>query len=112
MRKNIDKLINLLSAHPDAEVIAMVEHEVVWDDSYSRWIGSIGSAWVDQYYWVDDRVYLKSKDVDELKEDYIDRVYDDYKHECFTDDDWDKLASEYIEGLEWTEAIVVNIDTY
>lgn len=112
MNTNIKKLVELITKHPDREVIAMVDHEVVWDDGYSRWIGRIGDVRIDEYYWTDFDIYFKSKNTEELKEDYLDMAYDNYKHECFTDDDWDRLGDEYIDGLEWIEAIVVNIDTH
>lgn len=35
--ENIQKLITLAADHPELPIIAMVDGEVVGDDSYSRW---------------------------------------------------------------------------
>ena len=75
MNKNILILAELVSKYPDMEVIAMVDSNVVLDDEYTRWIGSIGGVRLEEYYWRDERIYFKSADKEDLKEDYLNDIF-------------------------------------
>lgn len=110
MDKNILILAELVSKYPDVEVIAMVDSDVVLDDEYARWIGSIGDVRLEEYYWRDERIYFKSADEEDLKEDYLNDIF--YENENSTDEELEKLGDEYLDSVKWTKAIVVNIDTY
>lgn len=110
MNKNILILAELVSKYPDMEVIAMVDSNVVLDDEYTRWIGSIGGVRLEEYYWRDERIYFKSADEEDLKEDYLNDIF--YENENSTDEELEKLGDEYLDSVKWTKAIVVNIDTY
>ena len=67
--ENIQKLITLATEHPELPIIAMVDGEIVGDDSYHRWVGYFGSVELGEYVLYDDRFI---DDREEFKEKYYD----------------------------------------
>lgn len=67
--ENIQKLITLATEHPELPIIAMVDGEIVGDDSYHRWVGYFGSVELGEYVLYDDRFI---DDREEFKEEYYD----------------------------------------
>lgn len=67
--ENIRKLITLATEHPELPIIAMVDGEIVGDDSYHRWVGYFGSVELGEYVLYDDRFI---DDREEFKEEYYD----------------------------------------
>ena len=69
MTDNIQKLVDLAKKHPELPIIAIVDGEIVGDDNYCRWLGSVGNVELGEYvlfkdHFIDDR--------EELKEQYYD----------------------------------------
>ena len=67
--ENIQKLITLAADHPELPIIAMVDGEVVGDDSYSRWVGYFGSVGLGEFVLYNDRFI---DDREEFKEQFYD----------------------------------------
>ena len=67
--ENIQKLITLATEHPELPIIAMVDGEIVGDDSYHRWVGYFGRVELGEYVLYDDRFI---DDREEFKEEYYD----------------------------------------
>lgn len=60
-RKNREELFKLMQKNPDLPVVPMVDSEIVADDC-GYWLGSWGSAEVDEYFISEraERVFFKS----------------------------------------------------
>ena len=71
MIKNLQKLI---SENPDLPVLAKVDSEIVMDDSYAWWLGSIGFAEIGEYVIYNERFYF---DKDDFCEEYYERNDDE-----------------------------------
>ena len=108
-KKNVKILMDLIKENPNLEILPMVCSEVVFDDSYSTWMGAWGTANIDEYHHSDDRIYFKKLDFEELVEKFIDDNYEEYPN--LTDEELEKLAEKEVNNLEWTKAIVVNINS-
>lgn len=103
MRGKTRQLLELIRDNPDLPIIAWVDSEIVADDGYNRWLGSIGSSHIIEYTMV------------EMYNDYPEMVYKDdtERLEEFLLDGTElteKQVEEYIKGIEWIKAIAVNID--
>ena len=108
MNTKILELLKLIQDNPTLEIMPMVATECVGGDDYSCWSAEWGRAEVDEYYNVDERIYFKSTDYDELVEDCLDRL--DNEILKYSDEDFEGYGKHYVDNLEWTKAIVVHID--
>lgn len=70
--ENIKNLIELSAQHPDLPILAMVDGEIVCDDSYGRWLGSIGSVEIGEYVCYDDHFIDDREEFMECFYDYND----------------------------------------
>ena len=109
MNPYIKNLINLISENLTLPVITMVESEIVADCD-GRWLSSIGEARVDEYYQKDEDLYFKSKDLEDLKENFIENAIQENEGNTFNSEEFRICVNNYMESIEWTKAIVVNID--
>lgn len=106
-RQNREELFRLMRENPDLPVVAMVDEEVVPDDSCGRWMGSWGSSCIEEYFVGKERTHFREKnDFDAIEEALTDGVmcYEDYENMS------DEEAIFAYEHLLWVKAIVVNID--
>ncbi len=104
-KKNREELLKLIRENPDLPTVAMVDAELIGDD-YGRYLGSWGSAFIDDYLITsDDRVCFKSDD----------DIFDVLEH-CMTDEELETLPESekecrpYYDNLPWTKAIIVYIN--
>ncbi len=100
---NIEKLIKLIQENPDLPVIPMVDYEIVADDDYQRWMGSIGDSKIGDFCIWNDKIYT---DKQNLVEDLIDEEYF-FSEE--TDDEILKSAQKEADKIMF-KAIILNID--
>lgn len=63
--ENIQKLITLAADHPELPIIAMVDGEVVGDDSYSRWVGYFGSVELGEFVLYNDR-FIDDREISKI----------------------------------------------
>ena len=94
--------------NPDLPVVPMVDTEVVYGGEWGRWMGSWGSARVDEYILPPneyDPILFKSEgDVF----DALEKCLPDTEFDALPEDE-NKCRSVY-DALPWTKAIIVNID--
>ena len=93
-----EKLLLTIQANPDLPIISMVDSEVVADDCYSWWLGSLNRVDVDEIAYGRDRVLTKSIDDDEDVAYQFDRDYDE-----LSDADYERLLA----SVEWKKAIIL-----
>lgn len=108
-KQNRENLFKLIQENPDLPVIPFVDSEVVAGGDFGRWMGSWGSARVDEYIFppadYEPVIFKSSKDVFDTLE------------KCLSEDEFDALPESEAEcrdifnALPWTEAIIVSIDT-
>lgn len=105
MNENTKKLLELVKENPDLPIVPMVESEVVCDDGYCRWLGSVGSVGVGEYALFGERFY---EERDDLKDAYYcnnTEIFENMSEEEV------KLKLEELTKDMWTKAIIINIDT-
>lgn len=81
------ELLKLVSENPDLPIVAMVDWEVVGDDS-GRWLAYFSSVSLGEYAILDDRYY-------EDREDFKERYYDDNDDELCERFGYDPCICEY-----------------
>lgn len=130
--ENIQKLITLAADHPELPIIAMVDGEVVGDDSYSRWVGYFGSVELGEFVlyndrFIDDREEFKNQFYDYNDEELCEKFgyepcINEYKlkNGCYTYEQYNeneengKKLEKYLDEVAekaFEKAIIVNIDT-
>ena len=106
LNTNIGKLYQLCSENPNLPVIPSVNHDILCDDTYERWIGSIGNVYIDEVLEnFDDAIIYRSQNT--IKGHY--ETFFEY------DDDYDQEASfdamkAKINALPWKRCIIVEIN--
>lgn len=105
-RKNRDELFRLMQENPELPVVPMVDSEIVADDSWAWWIGSWGTASI-QEYWVGETVYFRE---DDNWDEVYEAVYDKFFHRKDTGHLSDEEKLELYRSIPWVKAIIVYID--
>ena len=102
------ELFKLMQENPDLPVVPFVNIEVVAGDGFGKWMGSWGSARVDENLipardW--DPVIFKSGnyDVSDILEKYL--SYEEFDELPDAPSEWLKLY----DALPWKKAIIVDI---
>lgn len=111
-QSNIEKLLELIKENPDLEIMPMVDYEVCCGDDFARWLGSWGTAMVDEFYTPDfdeERIYFKSRDEDTLGEKIHDRL--ETENPYMAPEVLSELTDEALSKIQWEKVIVVNINT-
>lgn len=108
-KEKINYLLELIKENPNLKIIPMVSAEIVASDDFGYWAGEWGKANIDEYWVNDERIYFKSTDYEDLVEQYIDSLYYNPTMDNKTDEEFQRLAEEKVENLEWNKAIVVYI---
>ena len=106
---NSDEFIRLVADNPELPIMPMVDTECVKDDGYGWWSAGMGIPEIDEYYVEDERIYLKSDDLEELAETFIDNNYDEEPYKSMTEEEFEIVAEEVVANYEWTKAIILPI---
>ena len=112
--KNVKELLKLAAENPSLPIVAMVQYEVVADDSFSYWLGEIEAVDVEELWVSDGRTWTREDAEDEssfIIDEYapddvvaqIERLPDEKQRE--------QAAMEWINGLPWAKCIVIFIGT-
>lgn len=112
--KNVKKLLKLAAENPNLPIVAMVQYEVVADDSFSYWLGEIEAVDVEELWVSDGRTWTREDAEDEssfIIDEYapddvvaqIERLPDEKQRE--------QAAMEWIKGLPWMKCIVIFVGT-
>lgn len=104
-RKNREELFKLMAENPDLPVVAMVEYEVVAEDS-GRWLGSWGSVYIGEYLIGKYEIHFREDDDMYEVERVIEEFIDDGVFSGMSDEE---AKAEYA-ALPWVKAIIVDID--
>lgn len=107
-QENIEKLLELIKENPELEILPMVDSECVQGEDFAYWMGEWGEAEVDEYFHLDERVYFKSEDYEEMVDTMIGNLDDDFPN--MPDDEIEKLAKNMVDNEAWTKAIIVRIN--
>jgi len=111
MNSKTKELLQLLQDHPDRELIFMYPEE---NAGYSYTLGGTSRIILDEYVTIDDRVWLKLEDQDEL----FDHIAEEISERHFSEfplseeqEEWVKQQTrKQIEQFSWKKAIVVFIE--
>ena len=103
-----EELFKLIKENPELEIVPMVDSELCGDD-YSYYMGSWGTAELDEYWCADERIYFRTNDEEDLVQQLMDNNYnDDWKGK--SDEEMEKLAEEIVNGYEWVKCITIKIE--
>ena len=109
-----EKFLELVKENPDAEIIPLVNSEVVCDDFYSYWYGSWGECFLDEICtdadfgeYEDGRFFLKSDD--DMYEWLADKHDEDPEYENMTPEEYTKEMKKLADTYPWRKCIVVRI---
>ncbi len=114
-RQNRNNLFRLMQEYPDLPVIPFVNAEIVAGDDFGYWMGSFGSACIDEYLLPVRRrdpfggcepVIFKS---DDDIFDTLERMLS--KEEFDALPETEKECKQIYDALPWKKAIVVYIET-
>lgn len=102
--KRYEELFKLMQEHPELPVVPMVWYEICADGS-GYWVGSFGSARLDEYLVTDEKIVFKSDDdVFEALESYM--PYDEFEKLSEKESE----CRPYYEALPWVKAIIAYIE--
>lgn len=98
-----NELVRIIKENPELDVIAMVDHEIFFDEEFEWFQGAIGQSMVDECFYHNESVYLRSTDEDELREIIGDDIV---FARGFVPDDMEEIVNSRI---KWQKAIFVKI---
>lgn len=112
MRQN-EILRGLIIEHPTLPLFPMVSQDLFSDD-FNYTLGKIKNPRVDEYYTLDERIYLRSKDEEQL----VDAIADDLAGETYDDGivpkdkqtEFEGAVQHIMQTIEWTKVILVFIE--
>ena len=109
---NIETLLKLTKENPELEIVPMVDYEVCGGDDFSRWMGSFGTAKIDEFYvpeFDEERIYFKSTDEDRLGDKIFDHL--ELNNPSWSDDKLQEETDKMLSEIQWEKVITVNINT-
>ncbi|MEK3956080.1 MULTISPECIES: hypothetical protein [unclassified Psychrobacillus] len=110
---NQKELFRLMQENPQMEVIPMVYEDVIGED-YSSYQGKLGKVSLEQYYSTDERIYIRSKDEEELEEymsELLEQDYEEFgKAPGVKEVNFELMLSNRMEKIEWKEVILLYIE--
>jgi hypothetical protein len=106
--ENVKNLLQLIAENPELEILPLVNTDATCAD-YNCSVAKWGEAFVDEYYVVEECVYLRDKNWDELVEDEVDKICDQYD-KTVPYEELEKIATANAEKYEWKKAIFVWIE--
>lgn len=109
MNEKTQALLQLIKENPELPIVPMVGADIVADDSWGYWMGSFGSASVDEYL-------LPRNDYDPVLFKSDDDVFDTLE-KILPEEEFEKLPDSEAEcrpaydALPWKKAIIVYVET-
>lgn len=106
-QENIQKLMKLAKENPDLRILPMVEVECVPSDDFGWWVAQFGKVSIDEVYVIDERIYIRSEDEEEL----VDSVAENKDWDkSLPDDEIYKKSEEVVANYDWEKVILVEIN--
>lgn len=106
-KNNLKTLIHLMIENPNLRVLPFVDYEVVCDDSFTRWVGSFGKAFIDEVYCGNEKIYIRTLNEGDLIEQEADYLLD---NNDIMEDEAFKKAEEIVNNFNWEKVIILYID--
>lgn len=110
MNEKTKEFLELIKNNPDLPIIPMVDSEVCCGNEYDYWCGSWTRSEVDEYciFHMRGEERFFSRDEQDKIEEYLADDFSDFEEYAdLSDEEFNKVVKEKIEGLNWTRAIVV-----
>ena len=70
-KENRDKLIKLITENPDLDVIPFTSSDTC-DDTYQWYLAEFGNSYIDNVYFVEEKVCIGDDDYEEHLQEYTD----------------------------------------
>lgn len=107
--KQIDNLLRLMKENPDLPVVPFVDAEIVTGDDFGYWMGSWGTAYIDEYI-----LPLKSYESVIFRSDEdifgtLEKLLSTGAFEALPETE--KECKQIYDALPWKKAIIVYIET-
>lgn len=104
--KDNEELRKLIESNPDLPLVFLVNSEYV-DGGYYYAVFQHSKCYVSEVYF-DDEHY--TDDVEDMIDDYRDRLADEEEYKDLSDDEYDKAVEKYVnENIEHYKAIVISV---
>ena len=105
-KERVESLVKIIQENPNLPILPLVAYEVVSDDGYDWSAGELGECYVDDFYIIGERVFLKRpEDWDEVEK----AVAMEYGQDEFENMRWCDVVR-YYDELPWTTAIILDIN--
>ena len=106
--KDHKEFLKIVAENPDLPIVCMVDSDIVCDDSFGRWMGEFGAAYVGEYAIIDDDEGMIFDDREEFKE----RFYDSHDDELCEQFNFDPRINTYAleKGICTEEQLAANDD--
>lgn len=98
-----EELFDLIRENPDLPIVCWVDSDIVADNDFGRWLGSFGECHIIEY--IDVEMYNNYREF-VYKDDT--EGYEEFLRD--TSEMTDEEITNYINHIQWTKAIAVNID--
>ena len=108
MIEQTKRLLELIEQNPELRIMPLVENDVCGGDEFAYWLGSFGSAAVDEVVSIDDYFYIKSNDIEALTNKIIDDECLDLEVDM-TSEQINEYVEKVIASYDWEKVIVVYI---
>ncbi len=105
---NIETLLKLVNENPELEIVPMVATDVCASDDFTSWMGSWGSAKIDEVYYSEERIYFRSIDEEEVEELFFDQL--EVLNPSWSDTYLQEQAEIKAKEVQWEKVITVYID--
>lgn len=106
------EFLELVKQNPDLPIVPMVDSDVCCGDDYSWWLGSFGSARIDEYVSIEmygECRFFTKDEQPEIEEYIFDKICDEWEGDELSDKEVEQKAHEQAEKLPWVKAIIVYI---
>lgn len=104
--KDNEELRKLIESNPDLPLVFLVNSENVFGDYYYT-VFQYSKCYVSEVYF-DDEHY--TDDVEDMIDDYRDRLADEEEYKDLSEDEFDKAVEKYVnENIEHYKAIVISV---
>lgn len=111
-RRYVEKLLKLMQENPTLEVMCKVDSDIVADDGYAWWLGSLNTNWdayVDEYSDKFNEIIFKS---DNEYRDWVEWNFDIDDFAEVPDEEWDDFCKQKIDEVaDWKRVIIITIVT-
>lgn len=107
-----EEIAALLIEHPGAKLIPMISSEC-WNEDFHWTIGTVKKVEVDEIYEMDERVYIASKDEEELELDLSEQAVNLLADEGISHQDEEKYEATFSNlksNVVWQKAIILYIE--